>query len=114
MRHLLRNLLRTLAVLGALGAGTSVASAQGYGVRIGEPSYEPGYERVERRVYREERPVYRGGDFEERRVYRRPVQARTVCRTVVRERTNPYTGVTVRRPVEVCRRVVGGRRVFVE
>jgi hypothetical protein len=42
--------------------------------------------------------------FVERR-YVMPRRVRTVCRTVIRERIRP-NGAIVRRPVEVCRRVV--------
>ncbi len=92
----MRMILGVLAVAGltALGAGT--ASAQGLGVRIG-----PNGVRIE-----EDRPVYR-----ERIIERRPIRARTVCRTEYRERVRP-NGVVVRRPVEVCRREMGGGRRF--
>jgi hypothetical protein len=52
---------------------------------------------------RYERPV-----VYERRVDRRP-RMRTVCRTIVRQHVRP-NGVVVRRPTEVCRQVVAGRR----
>jgi hypothetical protein len=43
----------------------------------------------------------------------RPARTRTVCRTVMEERVRP-SGVVVRRPVERCREVVAGRRVYVD
>lgn len=100
-------------LLAALGAGA--VQAQGLSVQFGGPAYGA----TETRVVRERRPAVREvevdrgvrrGRVVEERVIARPARTRTVCRTVVRERTNPYTGVTVRRPTEVCReRVVGGR-----
>lgn len=107
MNHLVRYGLSVVGIAGALLTGTSMASAQDFGVRIGGPSFErSGPERVERRIYREERPAFRDREVE----VVRPARRRTVCRTIVRERTNPYTGVTIRRPTEVCRTEGGGRR----
>ena len=92
MRDVLR--MAGLAAVMALGvvAGSSSAVAQGFSVRIG-----PDRPYVERRIYREPRVI-------ERRIVR-PAPRRTVCRTEYRERIRP-NGVVVRRPVEVCRRVV--------
>jgi hypothetical protein len=36
-----------------------------------------------------------------------------VCRTVIRERVRA-NGVVVRRPIEECRQVIAGRRVYVD
>lgn len=100
----MRKFLGILAVAGmtALGAGT--ASAQGVGVHVG-PS---GVHVVQERHHG---PAYRERVVERRFV--RPARARTVCRTEYRERVRP-NGVVVRRPVEVCRRVVAGRRAYVD
>lgn len=102
---------------GALAAtliafGAAQAQAQALTVQYGG-----GYG-TETRIVRERPAVrevevdrgYRRGPVVEERVIRRPARTRTVCRTVVRERTNPYTGVTVRRPTEVCREQVVSRR----
>jgi hypothetical protein len=73
--------------------GSSMASAQEFRVRIGDDGP---------RHHREVRE-YRRGPVErivERRVVR--PRARTVCRTVIRERVRG-NGVVVRRPVEECR-----------
>ena len=88
------------AALLALAAGVqaSPASAQGFGIQIG-----PDRPRVERR-YEEDYP--RRGVVEER-IIRRPAARRTVCRTEIRERIR-RDGTYVRRPVQVCRTVVGG------
>jgi hypothetical protein len=56
-------------------------------------------------------PRYRERVIERRVV--RPARTRTVCRTVMEERVRP-SGVVVRRPVERCREVVAGRRVYVD
>jgi hypothetical protein len=40
-------------------------------------------------------------------------RTRTVCRTVIRERVT-RGGVLVRRPTEVCRQQVVGRRIYVD
>jgi hypothetical protein len=66
--------------------------------------------RVERR-YDMVHPVASRRIVERR--YVMPRRARTVCRTVVRERMRP-NGVVVRRPVEICRRVVAGGRRFID
>ena len=70
--------------------------------------------RVERRF---DMDVARPVPVVSRRVIERrvvvPARTRTVCRMVMRERVRP-SGVIVRRPVEVCREVVAGRRVFVD
>ncbi len=86
--------------------GAATASAQEFSVRIGDGGHR---HRVVREEYRH--PGYRRHVIE-RRVMR--PYARTVCRTVIRERVRP-NGVVVRRPVEECRRVyAGGRRGFVD
>ena len=91
MRQVLRiAVLAALVSAGAAANGGS-ASAQEFRFRIG-----PDRDRVERRIYREERPR-----VIERRIIR-PAPRRTVCRTEIRERIRP-NGVVVRRPVEVCR-----------
>lgn len=98
----MRKILGVLAVAGLTIMGAGAASAQGVGVHVG-----PGGVHLT-----QDRPAYRERIVERRVV--RPVRARTVCRTEYRERVRP-SGVVVRRPVEVCRRVVGGgRRVYVD
>jgi hypothetical protein len=67
--------------------------------------------RVERRYDTDIAPVVSRRIVQRRVVV--PPRMRTVCRTVVRERIRP-SGVVVRRPVEICREVVAGRRVFVD
>ena len=57
------------------------------------------FDRGERRVIVRER-------YREPTVVVRPPRARTVCTTRVRERVTPG-GVVIRRPVEVCRQVIG-------
>lgn len=95
----MRKIFGVLAVAGLTALSAGAASAQGLGVRIG-----PNGVRIE-----EDRPVYR-----ERIIERRPVRARTVCRTEYREHVR-RNGVVVRRPVEICRReFAGGRRVYVD
>lgn len=93
--------LGVLAVAGLTILGAGTASAQGVGVHVGPSGVH----------LTQDRPVYRERVVERR--YVRPARARTVCRTEYRERVRP-NGVVVRRPVEVCRRVVGGRRVYVD
>jgi hypothetical protein len=105
----MRNLLKVLTIAGLAAVAGGAASAQDIGVRIGIG--DPGYR--ERRVVREVRPVVERRYVERRRIVREPVRTRTVCRTEFRERVRP-NGVVVRRPVEVCRRTVAGRRVFVD
>ncbi|QFU15034.1 hypothetical protein [Microvirga thermotolerans] len=100
----MRYFLGILAAAGLAVLGPGVASAQDMNLRIG-----PGGVSVEREDYR---PAYRERVIE-RRVVERPVRSRTVCRTVIREHVRP-SGVVVRRPAEVCREVVGGRRVYVD
>ncbi|WP_414472629.1 hypothetical protein [Microvirga sp. M2] len=97
-------ILGILAVAGLTVLGAGAASAQGVGVHVGPAGVHVVQERHHRPVYRE-RVV-------ERRVVR-PVRSRTVCRTEMRERVRPG-GVVVRRPVEVCRRIVAGRRAYVD
>ncbi len=97
----MRKILGVLAAAGMVALGSGAASAQGFSVRIGEPGYRVVQERYER-------PAYRSRVIE-RRMVERPRRVRTVCRTVMRERVRP-NGVIVRRPTEVCRRVVAGRR----
>jgi len=103
----MRKFLGILAAAGLVTFGAATASAQEFSVRIGD--HGPRHH-VVREVH--ERPAYRGRVVE-RRVIERPARMRTVCRTVIRERVRP-NGVVVRRPVEECRRVVAGRRVFVD
>jgi hypothetical protein len=96
----MRKILGVLAVAGLTVLGAGTASAQGVGVQIG-----PGGVRVVQE--RHHAPRYR-----ERVIERRVVRpART--RTVMEERVRP-SGVVVRRPVERCREVVAGRRVYVD
>ena len=104
----MRKLLGILAVAGLTVMGSGMASAQEFRVRIGVDD-GPRYHRVVRDRW--ERPVVRHRVVERRIV--RPVRTRTVCRTVIRERVRG-NGVIVRRPVEVCRQVVAGRRVYVD
>ena len=96
----MRKFFGILAVAGlmALGAGGG-ASAQGVNVRIGIGDHGPGRHVVRSRIV-------------ERRVVR-PARSRLVCRTVIRERVR-RNGVVVRRPIEECRRVYAGRRVYVD
>ncbi|HEY8380848.1 MAG TPA: hypothetical protein VIL09_01735 [Microvirga sp.] len=106
----MRNLLKMLAVAGLVAVTGGAAHAQGINLRIG---VDDGPRRIERRVidrdYR--RPVTSRRVIERRIV--RPAPVRTVCRTVIRERVRP-NGVVVRRPTEVCRRVVAGRRTYID
>ncbi|MBL0403488.1 hypothetical protein JKG68_05875 [Microvirga aerilata] len=100
----MRKILGVLAVAGLTVLGAGTASAQGVGVQIG-----PGGVRVVQE--RHHAPRYRERVIERRVV--RPARTRTVCRTVMEERVRP-SGVVVRRPVERCREVVAGRRVYVD
>jgi hypothetical protein len=111
----MRKFLGILAMAGLVmfgaGAATNSASAQGLDVRVGVGGPAP-HVRVVQDRYERPRHYERRWDGDrrwrsERRVYQRPPM-RTVCRTVMRERMRP-NGVVVRRPVEVCRRVVAGR-----
>ena len=89
-----------LAVAGLMALGTGgAASAQGVNVRIGIGDHGPRHRVVRDRIV-------------ERRVVR-PARTRTVCRTVIRDRVRPNR-VVVRRPIEECRRVIAGRRVYVD
>ncbi|MBM6580908.1 hypothetical protein ILT44_12005 [Microvirga sp. BT689] len=97
----MRKIFGILAVAGLTVLGAGAASAQGVDVRIG-----PNGVRLE-----QNRPEYRERVIERRVV--RPARTRTVCRTVMEERVRP-SGVVVRRPVERCREVVAGRRVYVD
>jgi hypothetical protein len=100
----MRKVFGILAVAGLVVFGAGAASAQGVDVRIG-----PSGVRVEQE--RDYRPRYRERIVERRVV--RPVRTRTVCRTVMEERVR-RNGVVVRRPVERCRQIVAGRRVYVD
>lgn len=104
----MRKFLGILAMAGAVSLGSGAAFAQDVSVRFGVDDHGPRH-RVVREVY--ERPAYRDRVIERRVV--RPARTRTVCRTVIRERVRP-NGVIVRRPVEECRQVVAGRRVWVD
>ncbi|WP_201862078.1 hypothetical protein [Microvirga soli] len=97
----MRTILGVLAVAGLTFLGAGTASAQGVDVRIG-----PNGVRLE-----QNRPDYRERVIERRVV--RPARTRTVCRTVMEERVR-RNGDIVRRPVERCRQVVAGRRVYVD
>jgi hypothetical protein len=107
---MMRKLLGILATAGLIAFGSGVASAQEFNVRVGVGDQGPRHHRVVREV-RDERPSYRDRVVERRR-FERP-RTRTVCRTVIRERVRA-NGVVVRRPTEVCRQVVAGRRVYVD
>ena len=100
----MRTILGVLAVAGLTVLGAGTASAQGVGVQIG-----PGGVRVVQD--NDHGPGYRERVIERRVV--RPPRTRTVCRPVMEERVRP-SGVVVRRPVERCREVVAGRRVYVD
>jgi hypothetical protein len=104
----MRRFLTILATAGLVALGSGAASAQGLNVRIGVDDHGPRHHRVVRDVHRPavERRVI------ERRVVR-PARTRTVCRMEMRERVRP-NGVVVRRPVEICRQSVAGRRVYVD
>jgi hypothetical protein len=100
----MRKMFGILAVAGLTILGAGAASAQGVDVRIG-----PGGVRLVQDHHHG--PRYRERVIERRVV--RPTRTRTVCRTVMEERVRP-SGVVVRRPVERCRQVVAGRRVYVD
>ena len=100
----MRTILGVLAVAGLTVLGAGTASAQGVGVQIG-----PGGVRVVQD--HDHGPRYRERVIERRVV--RPARTRTVCRTVIRERVRA-NGVVVRRPIEECRQVIAGRRVYVD
>jgi len=100
----MRKIFGILAVAGLTVLGAGSASAQGVDVRIG-----PGGVRLVQDHH--DGPRYRERVIERRVV--RPARTRTVCRTVMEERVRP-SGVVVRRPVERCRQVVAGRRVYVD
>ena len=99
----MRKVLGILAVAGLTVLGAGTASAQGVDVRIGQGGV--------RLVQDHHGPRYRERIIERRVI--RPARTRTVCRTVMEERVRP-SGVVVRRPVERCREVVAGRRVYVD
>ena len=101
----MRKILGILAVAGLTALGAGAASAQGVDVHMGRS----GVHVVQDRHHH--RPAYRERIVE--RHHMRPVRARTVCRTQYREHVRG-NGVVVRRPVEVCRRVVAGRRGYVD
>jgi hypothetical protein len=106
----MRKMLSLMAVAGLMAFGSGAASAQSFEVRIGDPG--PRHRVVERRIVRDyDRPVVRRRVVERRRIVR--PRTRTVCRTVIRERVRA-NGVVVRRPTEVCRQQVVGRRVYVD
>jgi hypothetical protein len=104
----MRRMLFPLMAAGMLVLGSAGASAQGFDVRIGVG--DPGYRTVQRRVYRDYDDGYYGRRVVERR-YFAPTRSRVVCRTVIRERIRP-SGAVVRRPIQVCDRVYGGRRFY--
>jgi hypothetical protein len=106
---MMRKFLTILATAGLVAFGSSVASAQEFRVRVGVDD-GPRHHRVVRDRW-DHRPVVERR-FVERRIVR-PARTRTVCRTVIRERVRG-NGVVVRRPTEVCRQVVAGRRVYVD
>ncbi len=138
----MRNLLKMLAVVGLVAVSGSAAQAQGFKLQIGVDEgprriesrvvRDVDYDRpvVSRRVIRDveyDRPIVsrrviqRDVDYVrpvvsrrviERRIVR-PAPVRTVCRTVIRERVRP-NGVVVRRPTELCRQVVAGRRTYID
>lgn len=92
----MRKLVNTLLAAAVLATISGAASAQGFNVQIGPRGVDVDDDRPRRRGVVEERIIRR----------ERPV-ARTVCRTVIRERVRG-NGVVVRRPVEECRTVGGG------
>ena len=107
----MKTVFKALAIAGllAIGGGATTASAQDFGVRIGPGGAAIDVDRPRRRdveVYEDRRGPRRG--VVEERIIRRPAARRTVCRNEVRERVRP-NGVVVRRPVQVCRTVVGDR-----
>ncbi|WP_170285050.1 hypothetical protein [Microvirga aerophila] len=104
---MMRKFLTILATAGLVAFGSGAASAQEFNVRIGGSDH--GRHHVVREV--RERPSVSRHVIERRIV--RPARTRTVCRTVIRERVRG-NGVVVRRPTEVCRQVVAGRRVYVD
>jgi hypothetical protein len=104
---MMRKILTILATAGLVALGSGVASAQEFRVQIGD--HGPGHHRVVRERW--DRPVVERRVIERRVV--RPARTRTVCRTVIREHVRG-NGVVVRRPTEVCRQVVAGRRVYVD
>jgi hypothetical protein len=107
---MMRKILGILAMAGLVTLSSGVASAQDFNVRVGVGDNGPRHHRVVRESY--ERPGYRHRVIE-RRVVERPARSRTVCRTVVREHVRG-NGTIVRRPTEVCRQVIAGRRVYVD
>jgi hypothetical protein len=109
----MRKFFGVLAMAGMVMIGSGAASAQGLNVRIGVDDPAPRVnvvrERYERPVRYERTERYERPVRYERRVRRGPPPMRTVCRTVVRENVRA-NGVVVRRPTEVCRRVVATSR----
>ena len=104
----MRKTCGSLAAAGVVVLGAGAASAQGVDVRIAPSGARVAQERHYGHDYRDgyrERVVERG--------VVRPARTRTVCRTVMEERIR-RNGVIVRRPVERCRQVVAGRRVYVD
>ncbi|MCB5174670.1 MULTISPECIES: hypothetical protein [Microvirga] len=106
----MRKFLTILATAGLVAFGSGAASAQEFNVRVGVGDHGRHHTVREVREIRERRPVVRQRVIE-RRV--RPARTRTVCRTVIRQHVRP-SGAVVRRPVEICRQVVAGRRVYVD
>ncbi|WP_201834282.1 hypothetical protein [Microvirga zambiensis] len=100
----MRKVFGILAAAGLVVLSANAASAQGVDVRFGPSGVRVSQERHYAPRYRER--------IVERRVVR-PARTRTVCRTVMEERVR-RNGVVVRRPVERCRSVVAGRRVYVD
>jgi len=103
----MRKILGVLAMAGLVTFGSGAASAQGFNVRIGVGDDGPRSYRTVRERY--DAPRYRQRVIERRVV--RPAPMRTVCRVVYRERVRG-NGTVVRRPTEVCRQVVAGRRSY--
>ena len=107
----MRKVFGILAAAGLVVFGAGTVSAQGVDVRIGPSGVRVEQERQYRPAYRERGPAYHERIVERRVVH--PARTRTVCRTVMEERVR-RNGVVVRRPVERCRQVVAGRRVYVD
>ena len=101
----MRRLVNTLVAATVLATISGAASAQGFNVQVGPRGVDIDDDRPRRREIIEERRPRR--EVVEERIIRRDRPARTVCRTVVRERVRG-NGVVVRRPVEECRTVRGG------
>jgi hypothetical protein len=114
----MRKILGILALAGLVSfgaaAGAGQASAQGLDVRVGvggnAPHVRVVQDRSDRydRYDRNDRPRHVDRRWHNERRWRGRPPMRTVCRTVMQQRVRG-NGVVVRRPVEVCRRVVAGR-----